>query len=189
MTTTEAVATPSKQAVTERGATLRDRTEHEVDEALRALALNCGQLTKTCEQLAEGGISIHRDTLRKWRETSFPRRYHAIRKDLGRDIGEEIAGRAFERALQADDAARQYIQEAIKKLSKVPAEHLAKNAHSLAQAMGISVEKAQTLGNEPNQIIETRSVDENIRVLERYGVLKRADSAIDAQVVDEQDAA
>ncbi len=185
MTESAIVATPSTQAVTERGATLR-HTEAEVDLALRLLALSGGELTQTSKQLKAEGISITRQSLRKWRDVCFPRRYHMVRQELGRDVGEEMAGRAMERALQADEAQSRYIEEAIKKLDQVEPEHLAKkNALALAQAMGISVEKAQLLRDRPTEIKEVRSVDENIAILERLGVLKRTDEAINAQVVEE----
>jgi hypothetical protein len=173
------------RAVTERGTQLV-QTEAEVDLALRLLVLNGGKYKPTVEQLEAEGIAISRDSLRNWRDTAFPRRYYEIRRDLGRDVGEEVAGRAFERALEADAATAEYIEEAVAKKGKVPAEHLAKNALALSQVVSNSVDKAQLLRDRPTEIKEVRTVEAMVDDLERLGVAKK-DDAIDAQVVGEED--
>jgi hypothetical protein len=177
--------TLAQRAKTEQGTTVRS-SEDEVNLALRLLILNGGRYTLTAEQLAEDGIEINRESLKRWRNISFPRRYFELRKGLGRDVGEEIAGRAFERALQADEAEQRYIAEAVAKIDRVHPDALARNALALAQAKGINVEKSQLLRDRPTEIKETRGVEELVKALERLGVAKKVD-AIDVEVVEEED--
>lgn len=172
-------------AVSERGVRLH-HSDAQVDLALRLLVLNGGRVEPTVKMLKEEGLSLTRATLQGWRTKQFPRRYWQIRQELGKDMSEEVAGRALERALQADEAAQAYVEKAVERLPEVPAEHLAKNALSLTQAMSVSVEKAQLLRERPTEIVETRSVSELFADLERLGVIKD-NEAIDAEVVEEED--
>lgn len=175
-----------RYAISERGATTR-YTEAHVDLALRLLALNGGKVKPTVQMLEEEGVPVAYATLRSWRHHVFPRRYWQIRHELGKDISEEVAGRSLERALQADEAAQQYIETAVEKLPAVPPAHLAKSALALTQAASTSIEKAQLLRERPTEIVETRSVPELFADLERLGVLK--DQSIEAEVVEEEDLA
>lgn len=165
---TEAVA---KRAVSERGPMI-SYTEAEVDGALRLLAMTGGSPQKAVELLAAEGVSVDKETIRRWRDVSFPRRYLQIRQDLGRHISEEVAGRALERALQADEAQALYIEAAVENLNRVPPAHLAKSALALAQAKASDIEKAQTLRGLPNEIVETRDPAELVAILERLGVVE-----------------
>jgi hypothetical protein len=167
-------------AETERGKVLQ-KTEAEVKAALQTLVLNGGQAKLTAKQLKEQGMPIKEATLRHWKSQSFPRLYMQIRKDLSAEVGEEIAGRALERALEADQAEQIYIEKAVEKADEVEPNFLAKNALALAQAKGQNIERAQTLRHEPSQIIEV-DVHGSIETLERLGVVEKA---IDAEVVEE----
>lgn len=171
-------------AVSERGKVLH-KTEDEVKACLRLLALNGGQQRLTAKQLRDEGLPVKEQTLAWWRDRSFPRLYMQIRKEMGRDIGEQIAGNALERALEADNAEQVYLQEAVKKVGKVPEKDLAKNALALAQAKGQNIEKAALLRHEPTQIVEV-DVTTSIETLERLGVMTKA---IDVEVESEEDVA
>lgn len=183
------VSTPTKPlAISENGRQIFHHDD-EVNLALKLIVLSNNRLSDVQEQLAEQGLTIHRNTLREWRERQFPRRYAQIRKDLGREINEEVAGRALERALEADDAERKYIQEAVARIGEVDANHLAKNALSLATAKATNVEKAQLLRGLPTERKQV-DVEEAISTLERFGVAKRVES--ESEVIDvepEEDAA
>ena len=174
------------QAVSERGRHIR-HTDDEVNLALKLVVLNGGRLKNTSEQLEEEGFVISRNTLRDWRDKAFPRRYAQIRHELGKDVTEEMAGRALERALEADNAEKAYIEAAVKRLAEVDATHLAKNALALANAKSNNIQASQLLRDRPTQITETRSVDDLVGVLERLGVAKK-DEAITAEVVEEETA-
>lgn len=176
-----------QQAVTERGAIIQ-HTDDEVTLAFKLLTLSGGNLKETSRQLAAEGFKIHRNTLRSWRDRSFPRRYAEVRRELGKEVSEEIAGRALERALEYDEAEKLYVQEAIKKLPFVDPNHLAKNALSLASAKSHSIQNAQLLRDKPTAIVETKGVDELVAVLERTGVAKKVDVEVidgDAEEVEE----
>jgi hypothetical protein len=175
----------SPWAVTERGARTK-YTEDEVKAALRQLVLNGGGPDVTAKQLRDEGLHVKRQTLAWWRDRSFPRLYMQIRKELGRDVSEKIAGNALERALEADKAEQIYIQAAIDRVDEVSGDHIAKNALALANAKATNIERAQVLRHEPNQIVEV-DVNASIEVLERLGVAEKRE-AIDVQVESEEDA-
>lgn len=177
----------SPRAVTERGKRIA-RTEDEVKAALRLLVLNGGEVRRTSKQLRDEGLPVKEQTLGWWRDRSFPRLYMQIRKEMGAEVSEKIAGNALERALEADHAEKLYLQEAANKVGEVSPDHIAKNAAALANAKAANIERAQTLRHEPNQIVETRDMGELVGVLERLGVAERSDEAIDAEVVGEEDA-
>lgn len=169
----------SPWAVTERGKVIH-KTEAEVKGALRLLALNGGQQRITVKQLAEEGYKINEKTLAWWRDRSFPRLYMQIRKEVGGDVGEIIAGRALERALEADDVEKAYIEEAKKKVGEVDPNHLAKNALALSNAKANNVEKAQLLRGQPTKIEEV-DVNVSIETLERLGVVDKEPKHIDVE--------
>ena len=162
---------PVQMAVTERGQRI-GYTEQEVAHAMRLLVLNGGRPKQAAEQLVAQGVNVTSDQIRKWRDRSFKRLYWQVRRELARDVGEEIAGRAFERAIEADEAERRYIEEAVERVDEVPPTHLAKNALALAQAKAANIEKAQLLRDRPTEIKETRSVGDLIATLERLKVVK-----------------
>ena len=171
-------------AVTERGKKMQ-RTEAEVDAILKTLASCGGNCKDAAKILDEEGLDIGWEALQGWRDRSFPHRYMQLRADMGREVAEKIAGNAMERALQADEAEQAYIAEAVKKLSEVDPNHLAKNALALANAKGKNIEGAQLLRDRPTEI---RKVDltESIAVLERLGVVEKREE-IDAEVIEEED--
>lgn len=173
-------------AVTERGTKLDKFTEDDIELSLRLLALAGGDVGQTVGTLADEGIIVQHNQLRYWRDVAFPLKYGEIRALHANDIGEDIAGRALERALQADEAERVYLEAAVEKLDEVPAERLAPNALALAKAKGENVEKAQLLRNRPTEIREVRDTAEILDVLAREGVLVRDPrlSAIDGEGVE-----
>jgi len=176
----------AKRATTERGVRIRF-SEDEVNLALKLLVLNGGSYKPTVEQLkAEGIDNIPREKLRHWRDKAFPRRYWQIRQELGRDVSENVAGRALERALQADDAQKLYIEKAVENVGEVNPDHLAKNALALANVMSQNVEKAQLLRDRPTEIRELKAADELVEELVRLGVAEKTD-VVDAVVVEEED--
>ncbi len=179
-----AVAEKPPWAVTERGRPIQ-YTEDEVDAVLKLLVANGGKPTITSDQLRGEGINIERTALQHWRDYSFPRRYMALRTEQSREVAERVAGSAMERAIEADEAERAYIEAAIERLGEVDANHLAKAAQSLANAKSQNIQSAQLLRDRPTEI---RKVDlsESIAVLERLKVVEPA--VVDAEVVEEEDA-
>ena len=181
---TEVAERPTKLAVSERGRLLR-HTEAEVDLTLKLLVLNGGKINVTEEMLLAENVQVHRNTIRAWRDDCFPRRYAQIRHELGREVTEEIAGRALERAMEYGEAERAYIEAAINKLPEVSPDHLAKNAQALSNAKNNNVQMAQLLRDRPTEIIENRSLSDYVEVLERLGVAQKEDEAIEGEAVDE----
>lgn len=147
--------------------------DSEVKAALQTLALAGGKYKRAEKILKQEGINIPWTTLRHWKDSVFKRRYYQTRKELSRDIGEEAAGRAMERALEADDAERLFLEQAQKKAAKVDPNHLAKSVASLSQAKSNNIEKAQLLRGQPTSI-EAVDIAASIEVLERLGVAEKA---------------
>jgi hypothetical protein len=178
----------AQRVKTERGRTIR-HSQDEVDLALSLLATNGGSYKPTVEALEEEGITdIPREKLRNWRDNAFPRRYTQLRRELGRDVGENVAGRALERAMQADEATQAYVEEALAKVGSVSPAHLAKNAASLADVMSKNVQISQLLRDRPTEIKEVRTVDVLVKNLEQLGVVKK-EPAITVEVESEEDVA
>lgn len=163
----------SRQAVSERGGTTQ-YAEDEVNAALTLLATNGGRPTITSEQLKEEGIKVSREVLASWRDKQFPRRYHEIRQQLGKAISEDLADRATETAIEANQATREYVQQAVERMSEVDANHLAKNAQSLAMVMAQNIEKAELLRGKPTEIKKI-DLEDALSTLEGLGVAKRRD--------------
>jgi hypothetical protein len=95
-------------------------------------------------------------------------------------VGEEVAGRAMEQALQEDEAERLFVERALDRLDEIPTRDLAASARNMAQAKALNVTKAQLLRDRPTEIKETRSVPELLAVLKDAGVLRvsEADNTI-----------
>lgn len=158
-------------AVTERGNKLVDHTEADVVLALRLLVLTGGSTRKTLDALADEGIVLTSDQLRYWRDVSFPTRYAEIRRELANDVGEQIAGRAMERALALQEAEDTYVAKAVEKVDDVSPDKLAASALALARAKSENVGTAQLLRNRPTEIVERRDTAELLELLAREGVL------------------
>lgn len=171
---------PRNVTETERGGIVK-RPPNEVDLVLKVLVLCGGECKKAERQLEAEGRKVNRTTLQQWRDYEFPRRYAELRSTLGRDVSEEMAGRALERALQADEATQAYIAKAVERLNEVEPNHLAKNAYALANAMGTNVDRAQLLRSQPTEIVKL-DVNEAISRLERLDVARRVE--IESKVLE-----
>ena len=158
-------------AITERGTRLDKYTEGEVNLALRTLILSGGDVKGTVGALAEEGIVIKHDALRYWRDVAFSARYYKLREELAQTVGEEVAGRAMERALQADEAESRFIEKAVEKIEDVSPDRLASAARDLSGVKASNIEKAQLLRNKPTEIRETRDTGEILDQLRRLGIL------------------
>lgn len=173
-------------ATTERGTQLERYTYADVDLALRLLILNGGNRNATVEQLAERGIAVTSEAIKYWRDHAFARRYFNMRQELGRDVGEEVAGRAMERALQADDATGIFIEGAVReaRAGEMTGRDMAQAARAMAQVLKDNVEKAQLLRDRPTEIRETRDPMEALKFLAQMGVLKADPEAPTPVTVD-----
>ncbi len=183
----EALDKPPRNVTETEGGKTISRPPEEIDMCLRVLILNGGDCKNTAIQLKEEGIKVDRNALKSWRDKSFPRRYAQLRRELGRDVSEEIAGRALERALELDRAEQAYIEEAQKRLGEVEPNHLARSAYALANAKGQNVDRAQLLRNQPTSIVRV-DIDDAVKTLERLKVAKDIDGEdeeiVDAEVVE-----
>src|SRR5262245_48807299 len=126
--------TTNDLAVTERGNQLPKHTEADVELGLRLLVLSGNDTSKTCAALHEEGIHTKQSDLRYWRDVAFPTRYTEIRRELAADVGEEVAGKAMERAIQYDAAETKLIEATVTKLDEIEPNRLAASALAMARA-------------------------------------------------------
>lgn len=176
---------PEDLAISERGKKL-GVTQKLVDDSLRLLAANGGNMTWTIEQLGEQGFTTTYNQLRHWKQVSFPRRYIKLATELQRQLSENIAGELMESAQEANEAKREYVKAALAKVNSVPPEHLAKNALALSNAVASDIQMSQLLRDRPTEIVRI-DVNATIGVLEKLGVVEKQDEAIDVEVVEETD--
>jgi hypothetical protein len=172
--------TGSQLAVTERGTRLDKFTEDDVNAALRALVLSGGDVSKTVELLADdNGLLVSHDQLRYWRDVAFTTRYYAIRKELGTEVGEQVAGRAMESAIAADEAEKLFISQAVERVADMSPDKLPSAARDMAQVKANNIEKSRLLRDRPTEIKEVRDTGAILDELRRLGILK-ADPRIDS---------
>jgi leucyl aminopeptidase len=84
----------------------------------------------------------------------------------------------MEVATQAQDLSAEMVRRLQENLHEVPTKDLAKAALNVAQTSRTNVEVARLLRNQPNSIVEVRSVDESLDRLKELDV-------IDVDVVEE----
>lgn len=177
---------PRNVTETENGGAV-SRSPEEIDVCLKVLILNGGDCKNTALQLKEEGIKTTRGTLADWRDKKFPRRYAQLRRELGRDVSEEVAGRALERALELSKAEELYIEQAVQKIGEVEPNHLARSAYALSNAKKQNVENAQLLRSQPTSIVRV-DLDDAVKTLERLNVAEsidgEAEEIVDAEVLE-----
>jgi hypothetical protein len=177
-------------AETEKGRVLDEFTFADIELALKVLILRGGALQDTCDLLAEEGIVITADQLRHWRDHAFAGRYIELRSEMAPQISEEVASRAMERAIQADDAEALYIAAAGEKVDDVSPDKLAASVLALAKAKAENITKAQLLRERPTEIRGSTDTSELLEVLRRNGVLahdpRTHEDIVDAEVVEEE---
>jgi hypothetical protein len=133
-----------------------------------------GKSKRTADQLAEEGVEVNAEALRSWRDRSFPQRYAEIRRELGHDVGERVAGQALERALQADELL-QNCSRSPRKSSTTSHPLTLLNRPTPSPKPSRRIPNAQLLRDRPTEITEVRSVEENLATLERCGVIKKVE--------------
>lgn len=177
---TEAIEKSDRFAITERGTRTR-YPESVIDLALRLHVMAGGRSTVAADQLQSEGINIARQTIENWVNHSFPQRYWQIRKDLGEEISEDVAGRALERARRADEAQALVLEETINNVKQISPDALPKAAQALANSKKQDIEMSQLLRNKPTSRPQI-DIKGTIASLERLGVVEKA---IEAEVVEE----
>lgn len=146
-------------------------TELEVAQGLRQLALYGGNLQRTSDTLKAEGLEVSTATLKRWRNEDYPVQYEDIVYKLRQTIGSQVSDGAMEVAVDAMDASAQLVERVQQNLTEIAPKDAAKAALNLAQTGRTHVEVARLLRNEPNSIVEVRSVDESLDRLEELDVV------------------
>ena len=155
-----------------------DFTEEDIALALRTIALVGGNCTRAATILESEGREVSHTTLRKWKDEKYPVQYEEIVYNLRESIGSKVSDGAMEVATQAQDLSAEMVRRLQENLHEVPTKDLAKAALNVAQTSRTNVEVARLLRNQPNSIVEVRSVDESLDRLKELDV-------IDVDVVEE----
>jgi hypothetical protein len=164
----------SAPAVTESGRTIHEHSEKDVTDALNFLVLTASP-RRAANLMRDLGHPVSERALKNWRDHSFRTRYYNIRRELAQEIGEELAGKAFERALQADEVQATMIERLGSEVAEIDAKDLPKGIQALANAKSSDIEKAQLLRDKPTSIEEKRSVTELFAELKSLNVVVNED--------------
>jgi hypothetical protein len=172
-------------AETEKGRVLDQYTFGDIETTFKTLILNGGNIPRTKQILADEGLTLGYDTIRQWRDRWFPQRYREIRSELAPELSEEVAAKAMERAIQADDAEELYLRHAVQRVEEVSPDKLAPGVLALAKAKAENIDKAQLLRDRPTEIKEVRDTAALLDVLRRAGVINRDPEFLDAEVIED----
>ena len=162
---------PVQKAVTDVGTKSNNFTTADVELALRVLALNGGNYSKTSRELEKiHNLPIDSATLSKWRKVSFANRYDEIAVELRKTIGDSLSNRLIENASLAADTTHELITTLADNQADLETEDLSKVAKDLASISGTSIEKAALLRGQPTDIVEERKPELILEELKKLGV-------------------
>ena len=163
-------------------------TSDERELALRLLAFNGGNVSRTVQQLAQDGHAISDTALRSWKEVVYARRYAELCGEVANDVAANAAGEAMEIATQAAEAERLYVNAAMSRIDEVDARDLARGAQALSQVKATQIHSARLLREQPTEIRETTDIADLIDVLARNKVFKEASDntpTVEAKIIED----
>lgn len=176
-----------EQASTETGGQLREHTLEDVELSLRVLAYNGSNYSRSSIQLKdEFGIDVHSQTLRRWANTHFPRKYALIQKDLDKEIGDKLSGRLTDVALKGTELQDELLDDLNEQKGELEPREIAIALRNVSQAVVPAIEKSQLLRGKPERRTEVKDSDQLIAKLVQLGVVKNPEALDieDAIVVD-----
>ncbi len=174
-------------ALTETGSQLREHTLEDVVLSLQVLAYNGSNYSRTSTTLEkEYNISVHTNTLKRWANTYYPRKYAEIQKDLDKDISEKLSGRLTDVAMKATELQDELLDDLNTKKDQLEAKEIGPAIRNIAQAAQPAIEKAQLLRGKPTARTEAKDADDLVAKLVSLGVVRNAEALDieDAEVID-----
>lgn len=154
-------------AVTDRGYTMNQVTQPEVDFVLRALILTGHDLKLVQKECRERGLRLTKAQLTRWPYEQFRTRYYELREELASQVGMDLAGDQMTRAQQQDRLQAKLIELADKKAEEIEAKDLGRMIKAIADAKHGDIQMAQLLADKPTERKEVRTVDELVLTLRR----------------------
>jgi citrate lyase gamma subunit len=163
------------KAITENGASLKKYSVTDVELILSVLALNGGNVSRTARQVGEElRITIHPNTLKKWKNESFPTRYAQIQDELSGKINDVVTGRIGDLALRGTEIQETILERLADQLVReddIPVKDLSPSLRNITQATDMNIKQKQLLEDKPTQIIEKRSIEDTVKELEDNDIL------------------
>jgi hypothetical protein len=161
---------------------LRSRFNREqVDSALLAFAAAGENASQACRLLGEQGIEVKPATLRTWAEKRHRDRYLELCDQHSAVLDRVLVQRTRAIALRASEVERLAIDKTEEELNAGTAKDASASARNMAVVKGIATDKTLTLTGRPAQIVEHRDVSDLIAKLEKLGIVKRPQAAIDGE--------
>lgn len=160
--------------------------DHEIELALRHVAINNGNTRRASRELAASGIKVPHQTLYSWYTRHHAERYAEIRKEVMPSVKAWAETKHMDVMSNALDAVNEYVDRARNDLKELPARDVPGGARNLATVAGISGEQASKLRGEATSIIEHRTTpDELMRKMERTGITFVEAEEVEATPSDE----
>lgn len=170
----EQISEKALSAVSENGNSLQ-HTIGDVEVALRLLAYNGGNASRTCRELkVRADLDIHPNTLRGWQQNHFPEKYATIQREMADEIGERVGGIVTDLAIQGAEIQGQMLtklEDKLKETENVELKDLTNGVRSLAQSTETNVRNRQLLFNKPTSIVENRNIEEALDYFEELGII------------------
>jgi len=147
------------------------RTEAEIDQALTAVALCSGRVSRAREQLLAAGVDIPERTLRTWVVDLFPNRYQAAAERYAPQIERLMITQLRAGATRGFEASTAAMELEMQRLAAGEVKDAAASSRNLATAGAIMADKMLLLDGRPTQISEQRSMDDVLRSLAAKGFI------------------
>ena len=165
----------------------------DVEVVLRLVAFNGGNIAASTRAINEDyHISVHPNTVSRWINTHFPRRYVQIQNELADDVENRVAGKLGDLSMRSAQTQERLLDELDNQLARdqlnereTPVKDLAPAIRNIAQANQSNIQQQRLLRDKPTSIVETRTIDETIAYLERENLLI---DLPDSEIVDVDDA-
>lgn len=141
-------------------------TPDQIVAGLTALALNGGNASRAAEQLQAAGLEISHDTLTRFKNSRFPRRYRDACDRLAPQVENVVVNYHRELAVQAAHAAQRAVALETERLAAGEVKDAAKSAQNLATTAGIAVDKVLSLTGRPTSITEHRTPEQAFKRLQ-----------------------
>lgn len=142
--------------------------------ALTVLAYKAGNVSGTCKQLKEEGITVSATALTNWRDNEYAEDYKRIRQNFASKFEDEIALDMREIAGMGIAVQRRAIERADEELGRqTTAKDASQTALNMSRLVKDNVEKLLVLTGRPSEITDDRSARSAYNALVAKGILKK----------------
>ena len=151
-------------------------TAEEIETALQAMVAWAGNASQARRYLeSKYGLQMTSSQLSHWKNHLHAARYDEIREKYAEGMEARIAHEQRDLAMLAAQTQRLAVERAHERLEAGEDQDPAKSAANLAKVAQSNVDKLMTLTNRPQQITETRNIQELVRSLAALGLIRVPD--------------